>query len=95
MRFCTLIITHFKEIDLMTFNCYPFCRILYLFSVQKELRDKNPFSKSFRDYSDLRIYNHLISILTKYSKNEEPFTIIINDSLSNSYIQKYSDNDKL
>lgn len=49
------------------------------------MKEKNPFTRDISDFWDLIIFKN----------NELPFTIIINDSLLNSYIQKYPDDDKL
>lgn len=156
MRSCTLVIPHFKEIAIMTFNCdhcgyhkaevivcgtvSPKARTISLYcdsredlkreliksetakikipeidfeltsgtlggkfttvegllvEIQKNLRDNNPFTESYADIGDLSIYNYLIQTLEEFSNNEEPFTIIIDDPLSNSYIEEIKRNDKI
>ena len=66
-----------------------------LVEIQKNLRENNPFTKSYADIGDLSIYNYLIQTLEGFSNNEEPFTIIIDDPLSNSYIEEIKTNDKI
>ncbi|KAK8833766.1 nucleolar zinc-finger protein [Tritrichomonas musculus] len=156
MRSCTLVIPHFKEIAIMTFNCdhcgYHKAEVIVcgtvspkarsislhcdskedlkrellksetakikipeidfeltsgtlggkfttveglLVEIQKNLRDNNPFTTSYADVGDLSIYNYLIQTLEDFSNNEEPFTIIIDDPLANSYIEEIKRNDKI
>lgn len=66
-----------------------------LTDIIKNLKENNPYTNDRSDFSDLTIYNHLINTLDKYRKTEQPFTIILNDALSNSYIQQLGENDKL
>lgn len=154
-RSCTLIIPHFKEIVLMSFNCeqcayhnaevlvggavspksrtitlhcdsqadlnrevlksetasikIPECELEVnqgtlggkfttieglLGDIYKNLRDNNPFNIG-DSAQENAIFQTLLAHLDDYKTNKVPFTIIIEDPLSNSYIEQLSDNDKL
>ncbi|KAK8841587.1 nucleolar zinc-finger protein [Tritrichomonas musculus] len=124
MKFCTLIIPHFMEIVIITFNSdhcgYHKAEVIVcgtpksksqkftgtlggkfttveelLVEIQKNIKENNPFTTSHADVGDLFIYNYLIQTLEEFSNNEEPFTIIIDDPLSNSYIEEIKRNDKI
>ncbi|KAK8863607.1 nucleolar zinc-finger protein [Tritrichomonas musculus] len=63
--------------------------------IHKNLKDNNPFTKGDSSTGDSSKFDHLLDSLDKFGKNQAPFTIIIEDPLSNSYIQEYGDKDKI
>ncbi|OHT09133.1 ZPR1-related zinc finger protein [Tritrichomonas foetus] len=63
--------------------------------IHKNLKDNNPFVKGDSAVNDSSKFDGILNSLEQYRKNEKPFTIIIEDPLSNSYIQEYGENDKI
>ena len=63
--------------------------------IHKNLKDNNPFMEGDSAYQNTQKFEQVLSTLSKYYNNEQPFTIIIDDPLSNSYIQERGENDKV
>lgn len=62
--------------------------------IYKNLNDNNPFTGDSSDNEQSAHFKKNIDAVLSFSKLEQPFTLIIEDSLSNSYVQKYADNEE-
>ena len=62
--------------------------------IHKNLKDNNPFARGDSSSPEaIEKYNHILSELKLMEKGEKPCTILIDDSLGNSFIQRYGKDD--